>query len=61
MVNIAIIGYGRMGKMVEQAAINRGHTITTIIDPKHPTHTHISEKILDGADVCIDFSHAEAV
>jgi len=32
-MKIAIIGYGKMGKMVEQAAIAQGHTITTIVDP----------------------------
>jgi 4-hydroxy-tetrahydrodipicolinate reductase len=32
-MKIAIIGYGKMGKMVEQAAIAQGHTITAIVDP----------------------------
>jgi 4-hydroxy-tetrahydrodipicolinate reductase len=32
-MKIAIIGYGKMGKMVEQAAIAGGHTVTAIVDP----------------------------
>ena len=32
-MNIALIGYGKMGKMVEQAAIAQGHSITVIVDP----------------------------
>jgi 4-hydroxy-tetrahydrodipicolinate reductase len=32
-MKIAVIGYGKMGKMVEQAAIAQGHTISTIVDP----------------------------
>jgi 4-hydroxy-tetrahydrodipicolinate reductase len=32
-MKIAIIGYGKMGKMVEHAAIAQGHTITAIVDP----------------------------
>jgi 4-hydroxy-tetrahydrodipicolinate reductase len=32
-MKIAIIGYGKMGKMVEQSAIAQGHTITAIVDP----------------------------
>jgi 4-hydroxy-tetrahydrodipicolinate reductase len=32
-MNIAIIGYGKMGKMIEQAAKECGHRITAIVDP----------------------------
>jgi len=32
-MKIAIIGYGKMGKMVEQAAIAQGHKVTAIVDP----------------------------
>jgi len=32
-MKIALIGYGKMGKMVEAAALARGHTITVVIDP----------------------------
>ena len=31
-MKIALIGYGKMGKMIEQIAIDRGHEIVSIID-----------------------------
>ena len=35
-MKICLIGYGKMGKMVEAAALGRGHHITSIIDPFAP-------------------------
>jgi 4-hydroxy-tetrahydrodipicolinate reductase len=32
-MNIAIIGYGRMGRMIEAAARERGHRVTAVVDP----------------------------
>jgi len=32
-MNIIIVGYGKMGKMVEQIALLGGHKITAIVDP----------------------------
>lgn len=32
-MNIALIGYGKMGRLVEQEALNRGHRITAVVDP----------------------------
>ena len=31
-MKIALIGYGKMGKEIEQILISRGHTVTLIID-----------------------------
>ena len=31
-MKIALIGYGKMGKMIEQIALDRGHEIVSIID-----------------------------
>ncbi|MBR6306418.1 MAG: 4-hydroxy-tetrahydrodipicolinate reductase, partial [Bacteroidales bacterium] len=31
-MKIALIGYGRMGKMIEEIALARGHEIVSIID-----------------------------
>ncbi|PIN85621.1 MAG: 4-hydroxy-tetrahydrodipicolinate reductase [Candidatus Diapherotrites archaeon CG11_big_fil_rev_8_21_14_0_20_37_9] len=58
-MKIALIGYGKMGKMVEAKALDRGHKIVSIIDPKEEkaTHREISEESLSGANVCIDFTH----
>jgi 4-hydroxy-tetrahydrodipicolinate reductase len=32
-VNIAIIGYGRMGRLIEAEALDRGHLISAVVDP----------------------------
>jgi len=32
-MNIALIGYGKMGKMIEQIAVSQGHKISAIVDP----------------------------
>jgi 4-hydroxy-tetrahydrodipicolinate reductase len=49
-MKIALLGYGKMGKTIEQIAIKRGHTIVLTID-KDDVGYDISK-----ADVAIDFS-----
>jgi 4-hydroxy-tetrahydrodipicolinate reductase len=49
-MNIALLGYGRMGQTIEQIAIKRGHTIVLKVD-KDDTSYDITK-----ADVAIDFS-----
>lgn len=61
-MNIALIGYGSMGKMVEAEAIRRGHSIVTVVNEHH---SNLDSAALSGslrsADVAIDFTAAEAV
>ncbi len=57
-MNIALIGYGKMGKEIEKIAIQRGHQITSKIDMQ-------SEDSFDGegfakADVAIEFTIPDA-
>lgn len=53
-MRIALFGYGKMGKMIEQLAIKRGHEITAKIDLG-------AKKIdFDAFDVAIDFSMPSA-
>ncbi len=59
-LQIAIIGYGKMGKMVEKAAVARGHKICAIVDPKEGNQTNITAQGLKNADVCIEFSTPQA-
>lgn len=54
-MKIAIVGYGKMGKMVEGAAEQKGHQVICRIDPKCDIKEIRSDAIRD-ADVCIDFS-----
>ncbi|MBT8305075.1 MAG: 4-hydroxy-tetrahydrodipicolinate reductase [Bacteroidia bacterium] len=49
-MKIALLGYGRMGKEIEQIALDRGHTIVVKVD-ENTTSYNIKE-----ADVAIDFS-----
>ena len=49
-MKIALLGYGRMGKAIEQIAIERGHAIVALVD-KNENQGNLSE-----ADVAINFS-----
>lgn len=49
-MNIALFGYGRMGKAIEQIALERGHKITYKRDKDH------EEGQLSAIDVAINFS-----
>ena len=57
-MNIALSGYGRMGRFIEKLAVERGHTITAIIDPLSPSahYKKLSKEALSDADVVIEFS-----
>ena len=44
-LKLALIGYGKMGRLVEKAALARNHQIVDLPD----------------SDICIDFSHPDAV
>jgi 4-hydroxy-tetrahydrodipicolinate reductase len=62
MANIALIGYGKMGQIIEKTALERGHKIKVIIDPFCDTaEKEINEKTLEGVDVCIDFTHPDVI
>ena len=62
MTRLCLIGYGRMGKMLESLAPEKGCAVKSIIDPAFPqAFTQINAQSLAGADVAIDFSHPDAV
>jgi 4-hydroxy-tetrahydrodipicolinate reductase len=58
-MNIALIGYGKMGKEIKQIAISRGHTIVLKVDISNANSYSIDE--LRKADVAVEFSTPEAV
>ncbi len=61
-MNIALIGYGKMGKEVEQAAKGRGLKVPKIFDVNNNTGSlGITAESLKGIDVCIEFSTPGAV
>jgi len=56
-MKIAIIGYGKMGKEIEKAAISRGHEINMIIDIGNPQD--LTTENLKKCDVAIEFTIPE--
>ena len=61
-MNIALIGYGKMGKLVRSLAERKGNEVNVIVNKSHAElpSEQLSET-LRSAHVAIDFSSAEAV
>ena len=57
-MKIALIGYGKMGKMIEKIAIGRGHEIVSIIDVDN--QQDFDSKEFASADVAIEFTLPQA-
>jgi 4-hydroxy-tetrahydrodipicolinate reductase len=57
-MKIALIGYGKMGKAIEEIALQRGHTITHRITSSNKNE--LSSDNLKEADVAIEFTNPEA-
>ena len=57
-MNIALIGYGRMGHEIETIALKRGHAIKLIIDINN--EKDLNKENLKGIDVAIEFSSPDA-
>ena len=53
-MKIALIGYGKMGKMIEQIALSRGHEIVSIIDIDNLED--FESEAFASADVAIEFT-----
>lgn len=53
-MNIALLGYGKMGREIEQAALGRNHQITLTIDVSNAKDCTVLN--LRKAEVAIDFS-----
>ncbi len=69
-MNIALVGYGQMGRMVHDIALGRGHSVVAIVDPiavdpaaaGGPVYARaLVPELLTGVDVAIEFSLAAAV
>jgi 4-hydroxy-tetrahydrodipicolinate reductase len=57
-LNIALIGYGKMGKAIEAVAIQRGHQVTLKID--HGNRHEFTPENLGKVDVAIEFTSPES-
>ena len=53
-MKIALIGYGKMGKTIEQIALSRGHQIVSVIDINNPEEIYSDN--FKSADVAIEFT-----
>ena len=53
-MNLAIIGYGKMGHAIEQCALRRGHNIALTIDTPDEWQSKASQ--LKSCDVSVEFS-----
>ena len=53
-MKIALIGYGKMGKTIEQIALQRGHQIVSIIDINNTAD--FDSEAFRSADVAIEFT-----
>jgi 4-hydroxy-tetrahydrodipicolinate reductase len=53
-MRIALVGYGKMGKIIHQIALKRGHDVVATLD-----ETPTVEK-LNNPDVVIEFSSPES-
>ncbi|MEZ4415976.1 MAG: 4-hydroxy-tetrahydrodipicolinate reductase [Gemmatimonadota bacterium] len=69
-MKIGLLGYGRMGRMVEQAAQARGHLVVLRVDPQGEdgavgaatAPTDLTARLrAEAPDVLIDFTTADAV
>jgi 4-hydroxy-tetrahydrodipicolinate reductase len=57
-MNIALIGYGKMGHMIEEVATQRGHTIVLKIDVTN--QQDFTKENISKADVAIEFTNPES-
>ena len=53
-MKIALIGYGKMGRIIERIALERGHEIVSIIDINN--RDDFNSEAYKSADVAIEFS-----
>lgn len=61
-MNIALLGYGKMGKLIEQRASRHGMTVALILNRStNDQFQGLTPENLAGIDVCLDFSTPQAV
>lgn len=57
-MRIILLGYGKMGKVIERVALERGHTLVACLDETN--RAEFGQYGPDEADVVIEFSHPDA-
>ncbi len=56
-MKIALIGYGKMGKLIGEMALQHEHKIVATINSSQ----EITRELVEHAEVCIDFSHPDTI
>ena len=57
-MKIALIGYGKMGHMIETIALSRGHEIVSIVDID--SRSEMDSEAFRSADVAIEFTSPQS-
>lgn len=57
-MKIVLLGYGKMGQLIEKFALKRGHEVVLVVDANNREDIKIED--LQEADVAIDFSTPDA-
>jgi len=61
-MKIALLGYGKMGRLVEQIALREGWEVGPRLDiGDNVTGSGITQTTMNGVDVAVDFSQPDAV
>lgn len=58
VMKIILLGYGKMGRLIEKFALQRGHEIHLVVDEHN--RPSLSAQDVEHADVAIDFSTPDA-
>jgi 4-hydroxy-tetrahydrodipicolinate reductase len=58
-MNILLLGYGKMGQLIEELALKKGHTIICKINSKNGQELHLIDTSI--IDVAVEFSKPETV
>lgn len=61
-LNLALLGYGKMGRTIAQIAPQRGFQVRLVMDiDANPNAQGITREKFEGIDVCVDFTTPDAV
>ncbi len=61
-MKIALIGYGKMGKMLENLCFQKGYEIVSIIDSSQDKYKHeIDRDSLNGAELALEFTQPQGL
>src|SRR3989338_8810834 len=61
-MNIAIVGYGKMGHEIESICRARGiHAVTIDTTEPNAQFKEINERSMKNVDVCVEFTHPNSV